>query len=71
MSAPAPEARSELQSFLGFARRKIEGGLTAQEKDKMVRALLLLLNGSPKAHRLARMVDRREISGDTLLELIG
>lgn len=69
MSA-APEARSELQAFLGFARQKIEGGLTAQEKDKMVRALMLLLNDSPKALRLARMVDRGEISGDTLLELV-
>lgn len=70
MSADGAETTSELQSFLGFARRKIEGGLTETEKKRMVKALLLLLNDSPKARRLAKRVHLGEIDGDTLLGLI-
>ena len=69
MSATVPE--SELQSFLVFARQKIGGGLTETDRKRMVKALLLLLNDSPRANRLAKRVHLGEIDGDTALELIG
>ncbi len=37
----------------------------------MVKFLMLLLNDSPKAMRLAKMFDRGEIDGDTLLKMMG
>lgn len=70
MSATVPEAASELQRSLAFVRCKIEGGLTETQRKSTVRFLILLLNDSPKALRLAKMFDRGEISGDTLLELV-
>ncbi|MBW8457714.1 MAG: hypothetical protein K0M58_04615 [Thiobacillus sp.] len=71
MSASVPETASEIQPALAFARRKIYGGLPATQRKSMVRFLTMLLNDSPRAHRLAKMFGRGEIDGDTLLELIG
>lgn len=45
--------------------------MTETQRKSTVRFLILLLNDSPKALRLAKMFDRGEIDGDTLLELIG
>lgn len=37
----------------------------------MLKVLILLLNDSPKAHRLAKMYNQGQIDGDTLLEMMG
>ncbi|WP_018077200.1 hypothetical protein [Thiobacillus denitrificans] len=71
MSAIVPEPASVLKSSLEFARCKIEAGLTEPERRSMVKFLMLLLNDSPKAMRLAKMFDRGEIDGDTLLKMMG
>lgn len=54
-----------------FALAKTSEGLTEVQQRHLFQFFIRLLNGSPKAQRLADRFDAGEIDGDTLLELMG
>lgn len=58
-------------SVRDFVLAKTSEGLTEIQKRRLFQFFVRLLNGSPKAQRLADRFDSGEIDGDTFLELMG